>query len=81
LYISRFSFSGKKPLLTYEREARIKVESLQQGHAHAIFMWWTLGMDYENEIILRCAPKWALPSSEKVQVNRIFVLLMLYSMT
>lgn len=63
----RFSFSGKKPIAYNERNI-VEAVSKQNGKANGIFMWWVLRMDYENEILLSCAPKWAHHSPNDMQV-------------
>ncbi|CAF0727754.1 unnamed protein product [Brachionus calyciflorus] len=62
----RFSFSGKKPL-PFENKNVIEAVSKTDGKAHGIFMWWILRMDYENEILLSCAPKWAHHTPNNMQ--------------
>ena len=39
------------------------------GLTHAVFMWWVLYMDREQEIILSCAPKWAHHNPNNMQVR------------
>ena len=65
--LRRFSFSGKEKL-NFSNKNIIKAKSNANGTAHAIFTWWILGMDYESEIILSCAPKWAHPTPNDMQV-------------
>ncbi|KAK9708311.1 hypothetical protein QE152_g27260 [Popillia japonica] len=62
--VFNFDFSGKTRFL-YDREdvQTIKVE--RDGVAQAVFMWWDLVMDINNEVILSCAPYWAHPDYSK----------------
>lgn len=62
--VFNFDFSGKTRFL-YDREdvQTIKVE--RDGMAQAVFMWWDLVMDINNEVILSCAPYWAHPDYSK----------------
>ncbi len=39
-----------------------------KGKSHAVFMWWDLYFDEEEEILLSCAPKWAHPTPNDMQV-------------
>ena len=70
LEVFRFSFSGKKPIAYSERNI-IEAVSKQNGKASGVFMWWVLRMDYENEILLSCAPKWAHHTPNDMQVNNL----------
>lgn len=67
LEVFKFSFSGKKPISFNERNI-LETVSKQDGKVNGIFMWWVLGMDYENEIILSCAPRWAHHTPDDMQV-------------
>ncbi|GJQ77767.1 putative arginine methyltransferase [Trypoxylus dichotomus] len=58
--VFRFDWSGKTPL-EYERRNVLSLEAKQDGTAQAVFMWWELTMDFNNSIILSCAPYWAHP--------------------
>ncbi|EZA46347.1 protein arginine N-methyltransferase 7 isoform X1 [Ooceraea biroi] len=58
--IFRFDWSSKKPLL-YNEKALLRVQPIASGTAHAIFMWWDLNMDPDNEVLLSCAPVWEHP--------------------
>lgn len=33
--------------------------SIDNGQTDGVFMWWECNMDWENEIVMSCAPKWA----------------------
>lgn len=46
----RFDWSGKKPLLNNEKVSLL-TQSIRSGTAHAIFMWWDLNMDTDNQVI------------------------------
>ena len=64
----RFSFSGKERL-RFDDRSILDAKSQFDGKAHALFVWWELGMDFENEIILSCAPEWAHPTPKNMQVR------------
>jgi len=53
-----FSFSGKEKLV-FERQSAVRAVSAGDGECHAVLMWWVCRMDWENEILMSCAPKWA----------------------
>ncbi|KAL0118065.1 hypothetical protein PUN28_009028 [Cardiocondyla obscurior] len=59
--IFRFDWSGKTPLLNNEKVSLL-TQPLTSGIAHAIFMWWDLNMDTDNQILLSCAPVWEHPN-------------------
>ncbi|KAG7187839.1 hypothetical protein KM043_016875 [Ampulex compressa] len=61
--IFKFDWSGKIPLL-YDEKVCLHVKSLSDGTANAIFMWWDLNMDTDNEVLLSCAPVWEHPDTE-----------------
>lgn len=46
----RFDWSGKKPLLNNEKVSLL-TQPITNGIAHAIFMWWDLNMDTDNQVI------------------------------
>lgn len=46
----RFDWSGKEPLL-YNEKVSIRTKSIASGTAHAIFMWWDLNMDTDNQVM------------------------------
>jgi len=46
----RFDWSGKKPLLNKEKVS-LPTQPITSGTAHAIFMWWDLNMDTDNQVI------------------------------
>jgi len=46
----RFDWSGKKPLLNNEKVS-LPTQPITSGTAHAIFMWWDLNMDTDNQVI------------------------------
>ncbi|XP_032687508.1 protein arginine N-methyltransferase 7 [Odontomachus brunneus] len=58
--IFRFDWSGKEPLL-YNEKVSLRAQPITTGIAHAIFMWWDLNMDMDNQILLSCAPVWEHP--------------------
>ncbi|XP_014475851.1 PREDICTED: protein arginine N-methyltransferase 7 [Dinoponera quadriceps] len=58
--IFRFDWSGKEPLL-YDEKVSLRAQPIATGVAHAIFMWWDLNMDTDNQILLSCAPVWEHP--------------------
>ncbi|XP_024868793.1 protein arginine N-methyltransferase 7-like [Temnothorax curvispinosus] len=58
--IFRFDWSGKKPLLNNEKVSLL-TQPIASGTAHAIFMWWDLNMDTDNQVLLSCAPVWEHP--------------------
>lgn len=45
----RFDWSGKEPLL-YDEKVSVRVQPIATGIAHAIFMWWDLNMDTDNQV-------------------------------
>ena len=45
----RFDWSGKKPLLNNEKVSLL-TQPIRSGTAHAIFMWWDLNMDTDNQV-------------------------------
>ncbi|KAG5338171.1 ANM7 methyltransferase, partial [Acromyrmex heyeri] len=59
--IFKFDWSGKKPLLNNEK-ASLLTQPIKNGTAHAIFMWWDLNMDTDNQLLLSCAPVWEHPN-------------------
>ena len=63
----RFDFSGKTAL-PFENTSMLTTKMLNSGNVDAIFMWWDLEFDDEGEIILSCAPRWAHPTPENMQV-------------
>jgi len=63
----KFSFSGKEPKLVFNDQLNVVAKAINQGKSHAIFMWWICRMDYENEILLSCAPKWAHHTPDDMQ--------------
>ena len=42
--------------MSIEEDKCIELKASNSGKVQNIFMWWQLQMDYENEIILTCAP-------------------------
>ncbi|XP_053994662.1 protein arginine N-methyltransferase 7 isoform X1 [Hylaeus volcanicus] len=64
--IFRFDFSGKTPLL-YNEKVCLHAKPTSNGTAHAIFMWWDLNMDIDNQVLLSCAPVWEHPDAKKLQ--------------
>ncbi|KZC12131.1 Protein arginine N-methyltransferase 7 [Dufourea novaeangliae] len=64
--IFRFDLSGKTPLL-YDEKVCLHVQPTSSGTAHAIFMWWDLIMDIDNQVLLSCAPVWEHPDTKKLQ--------------
>ncbi|XP_012224136.1 protein arginine N-methyltransferase 7-like [Linepithema humile] len=59
--IFRFDWSDKERLLNNEKVS-LRVQPITSGTAHAIFMWWDLNMDTDNQVLLSCAPVWEHPS-------------------
>ena len=41
-----------------EETERTSVKAETSGTCHILFMWWTLNMDRDGEIVISCAPKW-----------------------
>ncbi|KAK9309305.1 hypothetical protein QLX08_001042 [Tetragonisca angustula] len=66
--IFRFDLSGKSTLL-YDEKRCLHVKPTASGTAHAIFMWWDLTMDVNNEVLLSCAPVWE-HSDAKILQNK-----------
>lgn len=66
--IFRFDLSGKSTLL-YDEKRCLHVKPTASGTAHAIFMWWDLIMDVNNEVLLSCAPVWE-HSDTKILQNK-----------
>ncbi|XP_031826057.1 arginine methyltransferase 7 isoform X2 [Nomia melanderi] len=64
--IFRFDFTGKTPLL-YDEKVCLNVKPTLTGTAHAIFMWWELNMDVDNQVLLSCAPVWEHPDTKKLR--------------
>ncbi|XP_043257673.1 protein arginine N-methyltransferase 7 isoform X1 [Colletes gigas] len=64
--IFRFDLSGKTPL-QYDEKVCLRVKPTSTGTAHAIFMWWDLNMDIDNQVLLSCAPVWEHPNTKKLQ--------------
>ncbi|XP_076170688.1 arginine methyltransferase 7 isoform X2 [Ptiloglossa arizonensis] len=62
----RFDFSGKTPLLCYEKVC-LRVKPTLNGTAQAVFIWWDLNMDIDNQVLLSCAPVWEHPDTKKLQ--------------
>lgn len=46
----RFDWSGKESLL-YNEKVSLSAQPITSGIAHAIFMWWDLNMDMDNQVI------------------------------
>lgn len=46
----RFDWSGKKPLLNNEKVSLL-MQPITNGTAHAIFVWWDLNMDIDNQVM------------------------------
>jgi len=65
----RFSFSGKEPLVFENQSILQAVAKKNASKAHGIFMWWVCRMDFEGEILLSCAPKWAHHTPNDMQVK------------
>ena len=69
-----FDFSGVTSLAV-KRQKEVKVTAEHSGRPQAVFMWWELEMDTEEQIILSCAPHWAhphphdMPVSDSIQSN------------
>lgn len=68
--LKRFCFSGKKPL-PFDNRSVIKGKSINSGESHGVLMWWVCNMDWENEILMSCAPKWAnhVSDADEIPVN------------
>ncbi|XP_017887941.1 protein arginine N-methyltransferase 7 isoform X1 [Ceratina calcarata] len=64
--IFRFDLTGKSPLL-YDEKKCLHVRPIANGTAHAIFMWWDLIMDIDNQVLLSCAPVWEHPDTKALQ--------------
>lgn len=64
--IFKFCFSGVEPL-PFSNHKIVKLTAKNNGLTHAVFMWWVLYMDKEEEIILSCAPKWAHHNPNNMQ--------------
>jgi hypothetical protein len=60
LHFSSFDWSNKEPIPSDDSKT-VQLIAKSNGTAHAVFMWWTLDMDTEGEIVLSCAPPWAHP--------------------
>jgi type III protein arginine methyltransferase len=65
----KFSFSGKEPLVFENQSILQAVAKKNVSKAHGIFMWWVCRMDFEGEILLSCAPKWAHHTPKDMQVE------------
>ncbi|XP_034935175.1 protein arginine N-methyltransferase 7 isoform X2 [Chelonus insularis] len=61
--IFTFDWSGKKPIIFNEVNS-VNSTAIASGTAHAVFMWWELAMDEDEEIILSCAPLWEHPNGQ-----------------
>ncbi|PBC31995.1 Protein arginine N-methyltransferase [Apis cerana cerana] len=64
--IFKFDLSGKSTLL-YNEKRCLHVKPIINGTAHAIFMWWDLIMDVNNQVLLSCAPVWEHPDTKILQ--------------
>ncbi|XP_033179203.1 protein arginine N-methyltransferase 7 isoform X1 [Bombus impatiens] len=64
--IFRFDLSGKSTLLYNEKKC-LHIKPTTSGTAHAIFMWWDLVMDVNNEVLLSSAPVWEHPDTKILQ--------------
>lgn len=60
-----FDWSGKTRIPT-ESQVSLKCVAENSGTAHAVFMWWDIKMDQDNEIVLSCAPSWAHPDYQSL---------------
>lgn len=58
--VMHFDWSGKTSL-EFNRNNAVTVKARCDGKAQVVFMWWELGMDTNDKIILSCAPFWAHP--------------------
>nr|XP_033328864.1 protein arginine N-methyltransferase 7-like isoform X1 [Megalopta genalis]XP_033328865.1 protein arginine N-methyltransferase 7-like isoform X2 [Megalopta genalis] len=63
--VFRFDFTGKTPL-SYVETVNLRVKPTLTGTAHAVFMWWDLNMDIDNQVSLSCAPVWEHPDAKKM---------------
>lgn len=73
-----FDWSGKSKISIKNGSSQC-VKANQAGSPHAVFMWWDIKFDRNNEILLSCAPFWSHPelnnykqtSNEKQPQNSI----------
>ena len=64
----RFDYSSGDSI-EYSGETQDVVRAVASGHCDAIFMWWDLEMDTQGQISLSCAPGWAHPTPDNMQVR------------
>ena len=68
--VFQFDWSGKTPFIC-DHFTVSNCRAERDGTAQAIFMWWSLQMDVENEIVLTCAPVWGREMFGKQYVKDI----------
>ena len=64
----RFDYSGQSAI-EFKGHSRVEATAEADGPVDAVFMWWDLQMDVPGDVILSCAPKWAHPTPEDMQVR------------
>ncbi|GFY67684.1 protein arginine N-methyltransferase 7 [Trichonephila inaurata madagascariensis] len=64
--VFEFSFTGEKSIEMNETFIK-QVPSIASGSCEIVFMWWTLKMDMDGDIILNNGPKWVQPNPDKAQ--------------
>ncbi|KAK0167741.1 hypothetical protein PV327_001609 [Microctonus hyperodae] len=57
-----FDWSSNQRLIFDDRKT-IPLSVITSGTTHALFMWWDLIMDDDEEILLSCAPIWQHPDA------------------
>ena len=67
----RFDYSGRSPI-EFKGQSRMEVAAHASGKVDAVFMWWDLQMDVKGDVMLSCAPKWAHPEPDQLQVRSSF---------
>ncbi|XP_043198257.1 protein arginine N-methyltransferase 7-like [Amphibalanus amphitrite] len=58
-----FDWTNRTPIV-FDRTSVARVEAVNSGTAHAVFMWWDITMDPAGEVLLSCAPYWAHPDTQ-----------------
>lgn len=51
-----------------------QVTAITNGNCEVVFMWWTLKMDMDGDVILNNGPSWVQPVPEQAQVKANIIL-------
>ncbi|ESO98227.1 hypothetical protein LOTGIDRAFT_213858 [Lottia gigantea] len=65
--VFRFDFASKEGI-PEDDNSTVIIKSLNKGSVDAVLMWWDIEVDPQGEVILSCAPRWAHPDGDRLQV-------------